>query len=38
MFFLTQKAYEDLKNIATYTQDNWGKIRVIGGFCNVIFI
>ena len=25
MFHLTQKAYEDLKSIAIYTQENWGK-------------
>ena len=25
MFHLTQKAYEDLKGIAIYTQENWGK-------------
>jgi len=25
MFYLTQKAYEDIKNIAIYTQKNWGK-------------
>jgi toxin ParE1/3/4 len=24
MFFLTSKAYEDLKSIAIYTQENWG--------------
>ena len=24
MFFLTCKAYEDLKSIAIYTQENWG--------------
>ena len=25
MFHLTRKAYEDLKGIAVYTQENWGK-------------
>ena len=25
MFHLTQKAYDDLKDIAIYTQENWGK-------------
>ena len=25
MFHLTQKAYDDLKGIAIYTQENWGK-------------
>jgi len=25
MFFLTQKAYDDLKAIALYTQETWGK-------------
>ena len=25
MFRLTRKAYEDLKGIAVYTQENWGK-------------
>ena len=25
MFHLTLKAYEDLKSIAIYTQENWGK-------------
>ena len=25
MFHLTKKAYEDLKGIAIYTQDTWGK-------------
>jgi toxin ParE1/3/4 len=25
MFFLTSKAYEDLKSIAIYTQENWGE-------------
>ena len=25
MFHLTSKAYEDLKSIAIYTQENWGQ-------------
>jgi toxin ParE1/3/4 len=25
MFHLTRKAYEDLKSIAIYTKENWGK-------------
>ena len=29
MFHLTRKAYEDLKGIAVYTQENWGKSRRI---------
>ena len=29
MFHLTQNAYEDLKGIAIYTQENWGKSQRI---------
>jgi len=29
LFHLTQKAYEDLKSIAIYTQENWGRSQRI---------